>query len=229
MSRAMADVKPRGRRERARATRTQISRAAYELFCERGYAATTMTDVAIRAGVAVQTVYFIFHTKPDLLGGAYELAVMGDDDPRPPQAQGWYADAVAATTVQEAIALVVAGAGAIERRVAPLSIVVRAAAQGDEESRAVWRRHEDLRIEGFRGLTAMLTQKAPLRPGLDEARATDLLLMLLGGWVYLALVIDGGWSHEEWVDWATWAVGAEVFGLVDPGGTRTAPRRSARR
>ena len=45
------------RREQARATRRQVLAAATALFLERGYAATTMADVAARAGVVVQTVY----------------------------------------------------------------------------------------------------------------------------------------------------------------------------
>ena len=200
----------------------QICRAAYELFCERGYAATTMVDVAERAGVAVQTVYFTFHTKPDLLAGAHELAVMGEDDPRPPQEQPWYAAASAAPTIRDALVHVVAGTGAIERRVAPLSIVVRAAAQGDDESRAVWRRHEQLRIDGFRGLVAMLTAKAPLRPGLEGEQATQLLLLFLGPWVYLALVIDGGWSHETWAAWAERAVAEQLFGIAQDAESRPA-------
>ena len=218
----MPDVKPRTRRDRARATQTQICRAAYDLFCQRGYAATTMADVARRAGVAVQTVYFTFHTKPDLLAGAYELAVMGEDDPLAPQAQPWYEAAAAAPTIREAISHVVSGTGAIERRVAPLGIVIRAAAQGDEESRVVWLRHEQLRVEGFRGLVAMLTAKAPLRAGLDDGSAVQLLLMLLGPWVYLALVIDGGWSHEAWAAWAERAVGEQLFGLAPDAESRPA-------
>jgi hypothetical protein len=45
------------RRENAEATRLRIVEAARELMLERGYAATTMADVAARAGVAVQTLY----------------------------------------------------------------------------------------------------------------------------------------------------------------------------
>ena len=42
----MSDVKPSSRKERASATRGRILAAAYALFSERGYAATTMPDVA---------------------------------------------------------------------------------------------------------------------------------------------------------------------------------------
>ena len=45
------------RRQAAARTRTAILDAARELFTERGYAATPMTAIADRAGVALDTVY----------------------------------------------------------------------------------------------------------------------------------------------------------------------------
>ena len=55
------------KRERAEQTRTRIIDAAYRLFTQHGYEATTMQAVADEARVAVQTVYFTFHTKGGLL------------------------------------------------------------------------------------------------------------------------------------------------------------------
>jgi AcrR family transcriptional regulator len=42
-------------------------KAAFALFCEHGYTGTTMAHIAEAAGVAVQTVYFTFHTKAAVL------------------------------------------------------------------------------------------------------------------------------------------------------------------
>src|SRR5215212_2657176 len=85
---------PTSRRDRARATRLRITKAAYTLFCERGYAGTTMGDIAHAAGVAVQTVYFAFHTKSELLSRAYDFAVLGEADPVPPERAMWYRNMV---------------------------------------------------------------------------------------------------------------------------------------
>ena len=201
-----------GRRERARATRLRMLRAAYELFCERGYAGTTMAEVAERAGVAVQTVYFTFHTKGDLLSGAYDLAVLGVADPLPPDRQPWYLAAAEAPELSEAIRLIVVGVGEIERRATPLDIVVRAAAQADPDSAAVWQRHERLRHDGFRAmLVEVLLSKASLREHLDVEQATVILLMLLGSGIYQTLVLDYGWIHQAWVDWVTRAIEEQLF------------------
>ena len=66
------------RQAKAAATRARIIANAYALFCENGYRATTMDLIARRAGVAVQTVYFTFHTKDDLLKAVFEWTVLAD-------------------------------------------------------------------------------------------------------------------------------------------------------
>ncbi len=195
-----------------------MMRAAYELFCERGYAGTTMAEVADRAGVAVQTVYFTFHTKGDLLSGSYDLAVMGDADSLPPDRQPWYLAAAEALTLTDAIRVIVGGVGEIERRTTPLDLVVRAAAQADPDSAAVWQRHEQLRHDGFsRMLAELLLTKAMLRDNVDAGQATVVLLMLLGHGVYQALVVDYGWTHEAWGEWVARAIEEQLFSGLPTG------------
>jgi AcrR family transcriptional regulator len=75
------------RRGRAKATHWRIVKAAYRLFCDQGYAGTSMARIAKAAGVAGQTVYFTFHTKAALLSRAYDFAVMREDEPQVLQEQ----------------------------------------------------------------------------------------------------------------------------------------------
>src|SRR5580700_1072542 len=56
------------RQEQAEATRQAILDAARTLFIERGYAGTTVADIAAAARVAVPTVYVSVGTKPEILG-----------------------------------------------------------------------------------------------------------------------------------------------------------------
>lgn len=66
-----------GRRaETAEETRRRIVEATYALHSERGIAATTMKDIAGRAGVSVGTVYHHFPTYPDAIAacGAFATA-----------------------------------------------------------------------------------------------------------------------------------------------------------
>jgi len=61
-------TEPMGRRERKkRETRDRLADVAARLFAEHGYDAVSVSDVARAAGVADQTVYNHFPTKPDLV------------------------------------------------------------------------------------------------------------------------------------------------------------------
>ena len=176
-----------------------------------------MADIADAAGVAVQTVYFTFHTKGDVLSSAYELAVLGEGDPAPPERQPWYVRAVAEPDVARSVRWVVEGAGEIVGRVALLDLVVRTAAESDADAARFLGHNEQLRADGYRALIEHLRAKAELRAGLTVERATHVMLLLVGPAAYRALVAEAGWSHAEWVSWTRTALLEQVFGVRDAG------------
>jgi AcrR family transcriptional regulator len=53
--------------ERRRNTREQIRNVALEMFAERGYAGTSLREIAERLGVTKAAVYYHFPTKEDIL------------------------------------------------------------------------------------------------------------------------------------------------------------------
>ena len=57
-------------------------RSATDMFTRVGYAGTTMEGIAAGAGMSVQSVYFAFHTKANLLQAAIDAATP-EPDPRP--------------------------------------------------------------------------------------------------------------------------------------------------
>lgn len=208
------------RRERAQATRRRIIKAAYTLFSERGYTETTMAAIADAAGVAVQTVYFTFHTKGELLSQAVDFAVMGEDGPLPPEEQEWYVRMVAEPDLAAALRHLATGEAVIARRATPLDTVVRANAQSDPEAARVWAFHERLRADAHRAILEILATKSPVRGGMTRERATHLLLFYLGSDAYRALVQDLGWTHDEWVDWTVATIADQVFATRSGGGDR---------
>jgi hypothetical protein len=48
---------------------------------------------------------------------------------------------------------------------------------------------------------ADVAAKGALRAGLDEARATDVLLTVLGDATYHQLRTEHGWTHDQVVAW----------------------------
>jgi TetR/AcrR family transcriptional regulator, regulator of mycofactocin system len=64
----VAETETTGLRERKKlAMRQAILDAAYDLFAERGFAATTIDDIAERVGVSPRTIFRYFDTKEALL------------------------------------------------------------------------------------------------------------------------------------------------------------------
>jgi len=214
MARVKGSASPKARRrDSAKATHWRIVKAAYELFRDQGYAATTMAQVAERAGVAVQTVYFGFHTKPALLSRAYDFAVLGEEEPQPPQSQAWYRAMEAEPDIARALGNVAAGIASVEQRVLPITLAARIASDADPETRRVMETHEQWRAEGFRGMLEVLRAKAPLRPGVRVEEATDALLFFLGSDAYRFLVRERQWTFDAWVDWTTGVLAEQLFGV----------------
>lgn len=205
-----AEGDPPTRRERAQQTRLRIVRAAHELFVTHGYTGATMADIADAAGVAVQTVYFVFHTKAELLQACYELAVLGEDDPKPPPLQGWYVALLRAKTPAAAARHFAVGTTAIVSRAGALDDIVRAA-RHEPEAVAVHERSEQLRRQGHRVLVEHLAKAFGLARGLTVDRATDVLLLLGSPSVYRSLVLEYGWPEREFVSWLAKAVRQQVL------------------
>jgi AcrR family transcriptional regulator len=196
----MSQVKG-SRREKAAATRRRILRAAHDDFVEKGYHGATVASIAARAGVAPQTVYYVFNTKAALISAAIDLQVMGEEDPVLPQDTEWWRAMVAEDDASRALRHFVRGAAVLFQRASALSEILRAAALTDEEVRRTYEYHERLRAEGFREVVELLSTKGRLRQGLTVDSATDVLLVVFGDSTYHLLTHDRSWSHDDVVTW----------------------------
>jgi AcrR family transcriptional regulator len=185
--------KSQTRRERALATRRRMVGAAYRLFCEKGYTATTMEAIAREADVAVPTLYFTFRTKGAILGEALGAAVMGFDEPVGPEDSSWYEAFQAEPEARRALRILVENTTPILGRVGPLLAATYAAAS-DPEVTSVYELSEKRRVEGYRTIVQMLARKGGLRPGIRVSNATDILLVFLAPQFFDALANGRGWS-----------------------------------
>jgi AcrR family transcriptional regulator len=184
--------------------------AAYELFCSDGYRTTTMDAIAQRAGVAVQTLYFTFHTKDELFQEVHERTVLGDEN-LPPPLQPWYLAAVASDDVSDAVRHICRGVLSISRRVAPMIPAFHAVA-GDPAGK-VWERSQQMRHDGMVDLVAALARKTPLRKNVTTDHAADVLYLLLGPDLYWTMVLGRGWTERQLANWTERVVLDDLFGL----------------
>jgi AcrR family transcriptional regulator len=196
------------RREQAAATRERMIAGAIEVFTEAGYTGARMADIADRAGVAVQTLYFTFHTKPELLSACYEYAVLGPDR-LPPNLQPFWTKSLKARSGRAALAAFAEGNTRIIARAAAIDDVAKAAVHEPEVAK-IRDQSEALRRSGYRELIAAVAERFGLRRGLDVDRATDLTLTLAGPQTYLSLR-ESGWTDQEFQDWLSDCLSSQLL------------------
>ena len=197
-------VKPDPRTPRRRnpaETRRRILDAARSLFNELGYASTTLTAIADRGGVSVQTVYFTFHTKGELLMQVV-LAAGADDPEAPPhQDRGWYREMLASTDARRQLALLSEHGTDIFVRVAPLIGLVDAARASDPNLGAAWQQAVMARREALREHMEVVARNGALRPELSVNDAADIVFVLQRPETLRALTIECGWPIERYKAW----------------------------
>ncbi|WP_049560522.1 TetR/AcrR family transcriptional regulator [Nonomuraea sp. SBT364] len=200
----MSDVKPMSKRARkAQETRGRILAAALELFVRDGYGATNLQDVAARAEVAVQTIYFVFGNKRTLLKELVDVTIAGDDEPVATMDRPWFTAALAAGTARELLRAYVTGTTSVLERVAPIGKVLDAAVASDPEVAALWPQDVNPRYVVQRRAAEELLGKPGARPDLSADEAADVLYGVLSPELYLLLVHDRGWPRERWERWAS--------------------------
>src|SRR4051794_19396327 len=189
------------RQEQARETRQKILAAAQRLFASHGYIATTLPAVAREAGVSPATITVVFGTKPALLDALIKSAVRGDDAPAPMSQRSWWQDMLRQPDPAHQLALYAAITQRIHERTTDIAEIVRGAAAADPELAAIRQALGESRLQDDREVAQVLADKAALAPGITPEQATDQLWALGSSEVYRMLVVERGWSPEQYEQW----------------------------
>src|SRR5215469_11519612 len=199
MTRMTGPVKRRydGTRRRAAAARTRaaILDAARELFAERGYAATPMTAIAERAGVALDTVYASAGRKPDLARLLIETAISGATEAVPAEQRDYVLAVRAAQDAGTKIDIYAAAVAETAPRLAPVLAIIQQAAPAHPELAALWHEIAERRAANMRRFVAELASVAPLR--LDPDEAADIVWATNANEFYQLLAGHRGWSPQR--------------------------------
>ena len=213
------EVKPRRgydsrrRREQAEQTRQEILASAGTLFRERGYAGTSMTQIAAEAGVVVETIYRGFGSKRALFRAVIEAVLAGGAARAgvPVEERPAILAVIEETDPIRQIALYVATQPGIHRRSGPLLRALRDGMASDPELRAVWDEMEAWRLEGQGRFVAMLADKGALRAGLSLEAARDVVWTLCSLAVHDLLVVERGWTSERYQMWLAGVLTRELL------------------
>jgi AcrR family transcriptional regulator len=183
------------RKSAAGRTRAKVLEAGKQLFSRRGIDATTIAQIAERAGVSEATIYATVKSKSGLLNALMHEAIFG---PRFKEALKRLENV---TDAVERIALTAGVARAIyEGESAELSVLMKASAFSPELQKTQ-QAFETLRREMQRDRIEALFRSGRARKGLDKATAGSILWMLTGRDVYHKLVHESGWSPDKFEKW----------------------------
>jgi AcrR family transcriptional regulator len=172
---------------------------------ERGYAATTMAEVARAAGVAVQTLYATCPGgKAALAKLVYDVTLAGDADPVPQSKRPQVRAIIAEPDPGAKLELYASMTLSVAQRITPVYRLLRAASAAtpadtalDDLLRETDRQHH----AGSRGPAAHLAEVGALREDLTVDRAADQIFALTAIEVYQRLTEVCGWSGKEYRVW----------------------------
>jgi len=195
-------VQPVKTRKQLAAEETQrvIVEAAARLFLEHGYHATSIGRIAAEAGVAVQTIYNAVGSKRDLLSRVLDFAAAGERAPVPvPQFMREQAES--APDPRRIIAQLVEFWRSALPRTAPVFRIIREAAAADPAIATLERNRSAQRLRNYRQAAELLADRNALRPSMTIDSAAAAILAMGHPETYRALVVEGNWDDDAWVDW----------------------------
>jgi AcrR family transcriptional regulator len=188
------------RTQAAARTRLEVVRAALALFLERGYAATSMDQIARGAGVSRPTVFAV-GTKAQLFKLARDMTISSHGAPALMAERAAYSSFLASPTARDALARFAELSVGIAQRYGPLNEVLRQGAAMDPELRALGRTSEAERLKAARRAVAVVASKGPLRDGLDVDSAADILWLLIDPDQFRRMTVQRGWSVGRYQAW----------------------------
>jgi AcrR family transcriptional regulator len=184
--------------ERAAATRRAVVAAAHELFTTQGFTATTVGQIAERAGVAVDTLYAVVGRKPVLLREVVETAISGEGGPVSAEQRGYVRAVRAAATAGEKIDLYAAAMVRIAAQAAPVLLALRDAAARDAGCAALLTEITERRAANMLLFAADLRATGELRPDLSDREVADIVWSMNSAEYVALLVHRRGWTPQRY-------------------------------
>ncbi|MBB1031494.1 TetR/AcrR family transcriptional regulator [Dietzia sp. SLG310A2-38A2] len=181
------------RAERARLNRSAVVNVARTMFVERGWVATTMSDVASAAGLTRQTVYQQFDAKLTLLDACIDLA-LSDGADSPVRELPAYLK-MGEGSIEDRLAAGVSWLRGAHERSATIQHVLDEAAVVDDVAAVRLEERERTRWDEVRWASGLILGSPP------ADAVVDAMWMLTSRSVWLRLTRERGWTPEQWEGW----------------------------
>lgn len=183
------------RQAKAQKTRDNILASAKELFESKGFEEVTIEDIAIKAEVSEPTIYALFQSKSGILRTLIDVAISPEQ--------------------HELIVQKIEMEGSVSKRLELTAMLSRQIYDAEKAQLGLFRdasilnpEFKKLEVERERrrykrqdeSFKRLAKEKVP-SDGLDESKSRDILWALTGRDIYRMLVIEQGWSSDEYEKW----------------------------
>jgi AcrR family transcriptional regulator len=174
-------------------TRTLILNATWSLIADKKRLDISQTEIAAAAGVSRQTVYLAFGSRAGLLTAmARNKDLQSDHVGRLGKIS--HSDTVTREDFQRYIEIWLDYLPLIY----PVGILLDAAALADAEAASAWDdRMKGALLAGLKRIFRQLAKRGHLTSGLKPDRAAELVWSLIHPAAWRQLVVDCGWSPQE--------------------------------
>jgi AcrR family transcriptional regulator len=187
------------RDEQATRTRARILDAASELFLERGYARTTMKDIADLAGVARDTVHAVFGSKARVLTALIDLRLVPDDSvanvTQRHDAQA-IKDEVDQRKQLELFGAFIAG---LSTQLRPVFEILRTASAVEPEMARVFEEMDRFRLDNMQTYAKWIAARGKLR--VSAKKAGEIIWAVASPDMARMLCDELGWTQAQHARW----------------------------
>jgi AcrR family transcriptional regulator len=183
------------RRAQALVTRQVILVAARRLFASKGFDKTTIDGIAAAARVSAPTVYALFKSKEGILKELINETVLND------RYRSLVDEAASCHDPRQAMKIAARIARTVHDAEEAEIGLIRGASLMSPELKGLEAEAERIRYERQQFLVLRLEKENLLVDTLSLAHARDILWSLTSREIYRMLVLERGWSSEEYETW----------------------------
>jgi AcrR family transcriptional regulator len=183
------------RRAKAAQTRARILATAKAAFSEHGVDRVTIDDIAQKAGVSAPTVYALFRSKSGIIKEIIQATFFGPTYARVAQRTRSTSDPLELLRITASISRVIFDTEKEEIG------LMRGTSAFSPELKEIEREFELIRFDLQESRARLLVETFPVARRLGLTKVREIMWMYTGRDIYRMLVLERGWSSDEYEHW----------------------------
>ena len=196
------------RRARAAETRKRVMHAATRLFSRHGIDGVSIETLAEEARVAPVTVYSLFKSKAGVVKALMEATFFGDLYQQLADRTRSVSDPVELMRITASISRTI-----FDKERADMGLI-RGASSLSPELKRIETEFDRIRLDLQEARARLLVRTRIARPGLSLSQVRDIMWTLTGRDIYRMLVLQRGWTSDEYESWLGDTLTAALIGTA---------------